>query len=102
MDVPFSELTFLLAQTSNFAYTHAKTDVQCLENQIPILSSGAATSTAESKARPPGSISQNKGKTKFLLALPTTAPLILVLLLSLPKRPWVPQIKKVGKSAYRK
>jgi hypothetical protein len=34
MDVPFSELTFLLAQTPNFAYTHAKTDVECLENQI--------------------------------------------------------------------
>ena len=59
MDVPFSELTFLPAQTPNFAYTHAKTDVECLENQIPILSSGVATRTAESKARPPGSISQN-------------------------------------------
>ena len=49
----FSELTFLLAQTSNFAYTHAKTDVECLENQY-VLSSGAATRTAEnlSKARP--------------------------------------------------
>ena len=55
MDVPFSELTFLLAQTPNFAYTHAKTDVECLENQIPILSSGAATRTTESKARLPGS-----------------------------------------------
>ena len=37
VEAAFSELTFLLAQTSSFADTHAKTDVECLENQYYLL-----------------------------------------------------------------